>query len=152
MVITETGAAKAVAKALPELTGKLTGNAIRVPTPDVSMAILNLTLQKATTKEELNTFLRQASLVSDLHRQIDYIDSPEVVSTDFVGSRRAGIVDGRATIVADDGKHVILYVWYDNEFGYSCQVVRVVETMAGTHPLSLPATVTEDFPDLVLAI
>jgi glyceraldehyde 3-phosphate dehydrogenase len=138
MVITETGAAKAVAKALPELKGKLTGNAIRVPTPDVSMAILNLTLQKATSKEELNTFLRQASLVSDLHRQIDYIDSPEVVSTDFVGSRRAGIVDGRATIVADDGKHVILYVWYDNEFGYSCQVVRVVETMAGTHPLSLP--------------
>lgn len=139
MVLTETGAAKAVAKALPELEGKLTGNAIRVPTPNVSMAILNLTLEKATEVEELKTFLRNVSLTSELHRQVDYIDSPEVVSTDFVGSRRAGIVDGRATIVSADGHHVVVYVWYDNEFGYSCQVVRVMETMAGTHPASVPA-------------
>ena len=139
MVLTETGAAKAVSKALPELEGKLTGNAIRVPTPDVSMAILNLTLEKATDAESLNTFLRNVSLVSPLHRQVDYIDSPEVVSTDFVGSRRAGIVDGRATIVSADGHHVVVYVWYDNEFGYSCQVVRVVETMAGTNPANVPA-------------
>lgn len=84
MVITETGAAKAVAKALPEFAGKLTGNAIRVPTPDVSMAILNLNLEQETTKDELNAYLRETSLTSDLHKQIDYIDSPEVVSTDFV--------------------------------------------------------------------
>ena len=141
MVITETGAAKAVAKALPEFAGKLTGNAIRVPTPDVSMAILNLNLENETTKEELNNFLRETSLTSNLHKQIDYIDSPEVVSTDFVGSRRAGIVDGLATIVT--GKNAVVYVWYDNEFGYSCQVVRVIESIAGTHPAAVPAVNVE---------
>ncbi len=132
MVIAETGAAKAVAKALPELAGKLTGNAIRVPTPDVSMAILNLNLGSGATKDELNAYLRTMSLNSELHKQIDYIDSPEVVSTDFLGSRRAGIVDGLATICT--GNKAILYVWYDNEFGYSCQVIRVLEEMAGVHP------------------
>ena len=136
MVITETGAAKAVAKALPELEGKLSGNAIRVPTPDVSMAILNLNLENATTKEEVNTFLRETSLNSPLHKQIDYIDSPEVVSSDFVGSKRAGIVDGLATI--SNGTNLVLYVWYDNEFGYSCQVVRVLEEMAHVNPPAYP--------------
>lgn len=130
MVLTETGAAKAVAKALPELQGKLSGNAIRVPTPDVSMAILNLELEKPTTVEEMNTRLRTESLTGELRAQIDYIHSPEIVSTDFVGSNRAGIVDGLATIV-NGGTHAIVYVWYDNEFGYSCQVVRVIEKMAG---------------------
>ncbi|MBP2414169.1 glyceraldehyde 3-phosphate dehydrogenase [Arthrobacter stackebrandtii] len=137
MVLTETGAAKAVAKALPELEGKLSGNSIRVPTPNVSMAILNLTLENGTTKEEVNTYLRDISLNSGLRKQIDFIDSPEVVSSDFVGSRRAGIVDGLATISTD--KHLVLYVWYDNEFGYSCQVVRVMEEMAGVHPRQFPA-------------
>ncbi|QOT16875.1 glyceraldehyde-3-phosphate dehydrogenase [Paenarthrobacter sp. YJN-5] len=137
MVITETGAAKAVAKALPELQGKLTGNAIRVPTPDVSMAILNLNLATSTTRDEVNDYLREMSLHSQLRKQIDYIDSPDVVSTDFVGSRRAGIVDGLATISTD--KNLVLYVWYDNEFGYSCQVVRVMEEMAGVNPPSFPA-------------
>ncbi len=141
MVITETGAAKAVSKALPELEGKLTGNAIRVPTPDVSMAILNLNLETATDKDELNNYLRETSLGAELHKQIDYIDSPDVVSTDFVGSRRAGIVDGLATIAT--GKNAVVYVWYDNEFGYSCQVVRVIETMAGTHPAAVPAVKAE---------
>jgi glyceraldehyde 3-phosphate dehydrogenase len=138
MVITETGAAKAVAKALPELAGKLTGNAIRVPTPDVSMAILNLNLATSTTKDEVNTYLRGMSLHSSLHKQIDFIDSPEVVSTDFLGSRRAGIVDGLATISTDS--KLILYVWYDNEFGYSCQVIRVLEEMANANPPAFPTT------------
>jgi glyceraldehyde 3-phosphate dehydrogenase len=129
MVITETGAAKAVAKALPELTGKLTGNAIRVPTPNVSMAILNLTLERETTVEELNRYLRDVSLDSPLQNQIDYTNSPEVVSSDFVGSTYAGVVDSLATIV--NGERCVLYVWYDNEYGYSCQVVRMVEQMAG---------------------
>lgn len=129
MVITETGAASAVAKALPELSGKLTGNAIRVPTPDVSMAILNLTLASEVAKDELNAFLRDASLNSPLRHQVDYIESAEVVSTDFLGSRRAGIVDGLATITS--GVHAVIYVWYDNEYGYSHQVVRVAELMAG---------------------
>ena len=136
MVITETGAAKAVAKALPVLEGKLTGNAIRVPTPNVSMAILNLRLERPTTRDEVNRFLRETSLHSSLRQQIDYIESPEVVSTDFIGSHRAGIVDGLATICTGDT--LIVYVWYDNEYGYSSQVVRVLETMAGTHPLVVP--------------
>ncbi|GAB7024894.1 glyceraldehyde-3-phosphate dehydrogenase [Geotalea toluenoxydans] len=134
MVITETGAAKAVAKALPELTGKLTGNAIRVPTPNVSLAILNLELKEGATVEALNDYLRDISLESPLQNQIDFTNSPEVVSSDFVGSRHAGVVDSLATIV--QGNRCVLYVWYDNEFGYSCQVVRMVQKMAG---LELPA-------------
>ncbi|PTQ69948.1 glyceraldehyde 3-phosphate dehydrogenase [Pseudomonas sp. GV071] len=136
MVITETGAATAAAKALPELAGKLTGNAIRVPTPNVSMAILNLNLEKASTREEMNEYLRYVALHSDLHRQIDFVNSLEVVSTDFVGSRFAGVVDAEATICNDN--RVVLYVWYDNEFGYSCQVVRVMEDMADVNPPAFP--------------
>jgi glyceraldehyde 3-phosphate dehydrogenase len=137
MVITETGAASAVAKALPELKGKLTGNAIRVPTPNVSMAILSLTLNKDVEVEDLNSYLRDASLHSSLQKQIDYVRSPEVVSSDFVGNRCAGIVDGEATIVS--GNRVNVYVWYDNEYGYSCQVVRIAQKLCGvdypTYPL-----------------
>ncbi|BCR03913.1 glyceraldehyde-3-phosphate dehydrogenase [Desulfuromonas versatilis] len=136
MVITETGAAKAVAKALPELTGKLTGNAIRVPTPNVSLAILNLTLGRETSVKEINSYLRDISLDSPLQYQIDYTNSPEVVSSDFVGSRHAGVVDSLATIVS--GSHCVLYVWYDNEFGYSCQVVRMLDRMAGLELPTLP--------------
>jgi glyceraldehyde 3-phosphate dehydrogenase len=136
MVITETGAAKAVAKALPELAGKLTGNAIRVPTPNVSLAILNLTLEKKTTVKELNNYLRDVSLDSALQNQIDFTNSPEAVSSDFVGSRYAGVVDSLATIV--EGNRCVLYVWYDNEFGYSCQVVRMLDRIAGLELPSLP--------------
>ncbi len=136
MVITETGAASAVAKALPELSGKLTGNAIRVPTPNVSLAILNLTLERGTDRDEINEYLRNAALRSPLQKQIDYVCSPEVVSSDFVGSRSAGIVDAMATIATGD--KVVLYVWYDNEFGYSCQVLRVLEQMAEINLPSLP--------------
>ncbi len=129
MVLTETGAAKAVAKALPELEGKLTGNAIRVPTPNVSMAILNLNLGQNVTKDELNDYLRNVALHSNLQKQVDYSNSPEAVSSDFVGSRAAGVVDGLATI-ANGGNSCVLYVWYDNEFGYSCQVVRMAQRIA----------------------
>ncbi|WP_336659462.1 glyceraldehyde-3-phosphate dehydrogenase [Leucobacter sp. USHLN153] len=137
MVLAETGAAKAVAKALPEFAGKLTGNAIRVPTPDVSMAVLNLQFEQETTREEVNAALEQVSLTGALRTQIDYVESDEIVSTDFVGSNRAGIVDGLATIVTGDS--AVVYVWYDNEYGYSCQVVRIVEHLAGVHPAHLPA-------------
>ena len=129
MVITETGAATAVSKALPELQGKLTGNAIRVPIPNVSLAILNLNLEKETTKDELNATLREASLSVDLGEQIDYTSSTELVSSDLVGAERASIVDSQATIV--DGDRCVLYVWYDNEAGYSYQVVRIVQQLAG---------------------
>jgi glyceraldehyde 3-phosphate dehydrogenase len=129
MVITETGAASAVGKVLPQLAGKLTGNAIRVPTPNVSMAILNLTLGRESSKDEVNEYMRHQALHSSLRNQIDYNNSPEVVSTDFVGSRHACIFDAQATIV--NGKQAVLYLWYDNEFGYSCQVHRILEQMAG---------------------
>lgn len=149
MVISETGAATAVGKALPELLGKLTGSSVRVPTPDVSLAILNLSLETGTTRDEVNDYLRERSLHSELHQQIDYIDSPEVVSTDFVGSRRTGIVDGLATVSTE--KNLILYIWYDNEFGYSCQVVRIMEEMAGVkHPV-FPVTDVVGEPVPVLA-
>ncbi|MBB3189380.1 glyceraldehyde-3-phosphate dehydrogenase [Halomonas cerina] len=136
MVLTETGAAKAVAKALPEFAGKLTGNAIRVPIPNVSMAILNLTLDHAVDAEGLNDYLRRMSIDSAYQKQIDYVDSPEVVSSDFVGNRHAGIVDAKATIA--NGKNAVVYVWYDNEFGYSCQVIRILQHISNVHFLKLP--------------
>lgn len=132
MVITETGAATAVAKALPVLAGKLTGSSIRVPTPDVSIAILNLDLGAEVEVGELNELLRSASVGGPLRTQIGYIESSEVVSSDFVGNNRAGVVDGLATIAT--GHHVVVYVWYDNEYGYSSQVVRVLEHMAEQTP------------------
>lgn len=131
MVLTETGAAVAVGKVLPQLEGKLTGNAIRVPTPNVSMAILHLNLGRETSVEEVNEYMRQIALHSPLRKQIDYSNSPEVVSSDFVGSRHACVFDAEATIV--NGSQVVMYLWYDNEFGYSCQVHRVLEQMAGVN-------------------
>jgi len=133
MVITETGAATAVVKALPELAGKLTGNAIRVPVPNVSLAILNLTLETEATVADINTVLRDASMSVDLGEQIDYTTSTELVSSDLVGADRTSIVDSQATIA--DRDRCVLYVWYDNEAGYSYQVVRVVQEIAGlTYP------------------
>jgi glyceraldehyde 3-phosphate dehydrogenase len=129
MVVTETGAAKAVAKCLPELAGRLTGNAIRVPTPNVSLAVMSLRLGREATKEALNDYLRKVALEGDLQNQIDFVNSTEVVSSDFVGNRYAGIIDAQATLV--QGDHCVLYVWYDNEFGYSRQVVRCLEELAG---------------------
>ncbi|MCP3867905.1 MAG: glyceraldehyde-3-phosphate dehydrogenase [Gammaproteobacteria bacterium] len=136
MVITSTGAAKAVAKALPELAGKLTGNAIRVPTPNVSMALLNLNLDKPASKERINSYLRDLSLESAMREQVGYTGSTELVSSDLVGSTHAGVVDSAATIVGDDS--VVLYVWYDNEAGYSNQVVRMLQDMSGLNMKDLP--------------
>ncbi len=136
MVLTETGAASAVAKALPELEGKLTGNAIRVPTPNVSMAVLNLNLENATTKDELNDYLRDIALHSSLQDQLDYTASTELVSSDLVGSRHAGVIDSETTIAKDN--RCVVYVWYDNEFGYSCQVIRMMQKMSGFEYVNLP--------------
>jgi glyceraldehyde 3-phosphate dehydrogenase len=118
-----------VGKALPELKGKLTGNSVRVPTPNVSLAILSLDLEQETSVEEMNQILLKASLEGDLVNQIDYTNSDEIVSSDFVGNRFAGIVDSCSSIV--QGKSCVLYIWYDNEFGYSRQVVRILEELAG---------------------
>ncbi|MEV4556772.1 glyceraldehyde-3-phosphate dehydrogenase [Kitasatospora sp. NPDC049285] len=136
MVITETGAASAVAKALPDLQAKITGSSIRVPVPDVSIAILNLQLARETTREDVLDHLRDVSLTSPLKRQIDFIDSPDAVSSDFIGSRHASIVDAGATKV--EGDNAILYLWYDNEFGYSCQVIRVVQHVSGVEYPTFP--------------
>ncbi|GEM76196.1 glyceraldehyde-3-phosphate dehydrogenase [Vibrio sagamiensis] len=136
MVLTSTGAAKAVAKALPELAGKLTGNSIRVPTPNVSMAVANLNLGSTVERESLNEYLKEIALNSNLSAQIDYTDSTEIVSSDLVGSRHAGVVDGQATIAQD--KRCVLYIWYDNEFGYSCQVVHCMEQMMGVRYQTFP--------------
>ena len=135
MVITSTGAAKAVAKVLPELQGVLTGNAIRVPTPNVSMAVMNLNLAKEVTAEELNETFRKISYHSPLQEQIGFTYSTEVVSSDMVGSTHAGVVDGGATIA--DGSRVVLYVWYDNEAGYSNQVIRMMQKVVGLSMESL---------------
>ncbi|MFP6835508.1 MAG: glyceraldehyde-3-phosphate dehydrogenase [Pseudomonadales bacterium] len=144
MVITETGATSAVSKLLPELAGKLTGNAIRVPTPNVSLAILNLTLARKTSLEEVNEHLRYIALNSDMQRQVDFTESPDVVSSDLVGSRHACVIDGGATLVTDN--RTVLYVWYDNEFGYACQVVRVVQKWAGIrYPLFPKDVVAQGF-------
>lgn len=131
LVITETGADKAVAKVLPNLTGKLTGNAVRVPTPNVSLAILNLSLHQTTTKEELASILKQASLFGDLSEQLEYSISNELVSSDLIGNSHASIVDGPATIIAQDHKSIVLYIWYDNEYGYTRQVIRLAKKLAG---------------------
>ena len=141
MVITETGASSAIVKLLPELEGKITGNAIRVPTPNVSLAILNLTLTNETNSKDVNDHLRHMALHSALQRQINFTESMEVVSSDFIGDRHACIVDSGATIV--DGNRAVVYVWYDNEYGYSCQVVRIVQKWAGiSYPL-IPNDVSE---------
>jgi glyceraldehyde 3-phosphate dehydrogenase len=129
MVLTESNATSSVGKLLPELAGKLTGNSIRVPVPNVSMAVLNLSLTKETSVDEVNEYLRDVAVNSAMQRQIDFTVSNEVVSTDFIGNRHAGIVDSFATIV--EGSHAVLYVWYDNEFGYTCQVIRVAQKMTG---------------------
>ena len=127
MVITETGAGKAVAKAIPHLAGVLTANAVRVPTPNGSLAIMNLTVEKETTKEELNSILKTAALEGDLVNQIKYSLEPELVSSDIIGSTCCSVVDSPATIVGPDKKSVVVYVWYDNEFGYTKQVIRLAK-------------------------
>jgi glyceraldehyde 3-phosphate dehydrogenase len=127
LVITETGADKAVSKVLPFLAGKLTGNAVRVPTPNVSLAIMNLSVDRATNRDEVNDMMRNAALNGALVEQIQYSFSNELVSSDCVGNPCPSIFDSPATIVSKDGKSMILYVWYDNEYGYTRQVIRLAK-------------------------
>lgn len=130
MVITETGAGKAVSKALPVFEGKLTSNAIRVPVPNGSLAILNLEVEKETSLEEVNNLLKQYALEGELVEQIQYSVDNELVSSDIIGSSAPAIYDSNATIVSADGKNIILYIWYDNEYGYSHQVIRLAKYIA----------------------
>ncbi len=128
MVITETGAGKAVSKALPALEGKLTSNAIRVPVPNGSLAILNLQLNSEATVDAINSIMKKYALEGDLVEQIKYSLSNELVSTDIVGTTAPSIFDSKATIA--DGDTIVIYVWYDNEYGYSHQVMRLAKHIA----------------------
>ncbi len=130
MVITETGAGNAVAKALPSLAGKLTSNAIRVPVPNGSLVVLNLEVAKTTSIEEVNNIMKRYALEGELVEQIKYSLNNELVSSDIVGTSAPSIFDSNATIVSADGNNIVLYVWYDNEYGYSHQVIRLAKYIA----------------------
>lgn len=130
MVITETGAGTAVAKALPSLSGKLTSNAIRVPVPNGSLVVLNLEVSKETSVEEINAIMKKYALEGELVEQIKYSTNNELVSSDIVGTSAPSIYDSNATIVSNDGKNIVLYIWYDNEYGYSHQVIRLAKYIA----------------------
>jgi len=130
MVITETGAGSAVAKALPNLAGKLTSNAIRVPVPNGSLVVLNLEVGKETSVEDVNNIMKKYALEGKLVEQIKYSLNNELVSSDIVGTSAPSIFDSNATIVSGDGKNIVLYVWYDNEYGYSHQVIRLAKYIA----------------------
>tara|TARA_B100000945_G_scaffold186611_1_gene149679 strand:- start:360 stop:1862 length:1503 start_codon:yes stop_codon:yes gene_type:complete len=140
MVLTTTGAVKAVSKALPELEGKLTGNAIRVPTPNVSLAILSLSLEKSVTKDEVNQYLKGVAFHSKYREIIGYVNSPEIVSTDFYSSPFASVIDSQATITSD--KRLTLYCWYDNEYGYTKQVIGLAKKVAKIDLPRLPIPIT----------
>jgi glyceraldehyde 3-phosphate dehydrogenase len=124
MVITETGAESALKKVLPHLSGKFTANSVRVPTPNVSLAILNLNINKEVTKDEVNEIIKRYALQGALVEQIQYAFSNELVSTDIIGSSCPSVFDSNATIVSPDKRSIVLYVWYDNEYGYTRQVIR----------------------------
>ena len=127
MVITSTGAGSAVTKVIPELKDKLTANAVRVPTPNGSLAILSLELAKKTSIEEINAVIKDAALNGDLVNQIYYSFDPELVSSDIIGNTCCSVFDSNATITSLDGKNIVLYAWYDNEFGYTKQVIRLAK-------------------------
>lgn len=130
MVITETGAGTAVTKALPSLEGKLTSNAIRVPVPNGSLVILNLQVKTKTSIPAINSIMKKYALEGELVEQIKYSTNNELVSSDIVGTSAPSIYDSNATIVANGGKDIVLYIWYDNEYGYSHQVIRLAKYIA----------------------
>ncbi len=130
MVITETGAESALKKVLPQLSGKFTANSVRVPTPNVSLAILNITINKETSKDEVNEIVRKYALKGNLVEQIQYAFSNELVSSDVIGNSCPAVFDSQATIVSPDKKSIVLYVWYDNEYGYTRQVLRFSKYIA----------------------
>ena len=137
MVITETGAASAITKVMPSMSGKFTGNAVRVPTPDVSLAILNLNLSKEISSiDEVNEIIREAATFGELVEQIDFSTSREFVSTDCVGNPHASVLDAPATLISPNKKSIVLYVWYDNEYGYTRQVIRLAKYLGRVQRLT----------------
>lgn len=127
MIPTTTGAAKAVAKVLPDLEGKLNGFAVRVPSPSVSMVDLVCEFSRDVTVEEVNRVLENAAK-KDLKGVLGYSDLP-LVSIDYKQASESSIVDGLSTMV-NDGNMVKIVAWYDNEWGYSCRTVDLVAYVA----------------------
>lgn len=136
MVLTSTGAAKAVTKVIPDLAGKLTANAVRVPTPNGSLAIMSLELGKDVTVEEVNNAVRNEALNGKLVNQIYYSIDEEMVSNDIIGNSCCSVYDSMATLVSNDKKNVVIYTWYDNEFGYTKQVIRLAKYVAQVRRLN----------------
>ena len=133
IIPSSTGAAKAVGKVLPQLDGKLTGMAFRVPTADVSVVDLTVRLREVASYEDIMAALREAS-EGELAGVLGFTDEA-VVSTDFVGDSHSSIVDAKAGI-ALSGNFVKLVSWYDNEWGYSNRVVDLVRHMASVDALA----------------
>jgi glyceraldehyde 3-phosphate dehydrogenase len=127
MVITSTGAGNAVTKVIPQLKDKLTANAVRVPTPNGSLAIISLELNKKTTVEEVNQVVHNEALNGNLVNQIYYSLDSELVSNDIIGNTCCAVFDSEATLSSKDGKSIVLYTWYDNEYGYTKQVIRLAK-------------------------
>lgn len=127
IIPTTTGAAKAVGKVLPNLQGKLNGFALRVPTPTVSVTDIVFEVAKSTTKEEVNAKLKEAS-ENAMKGILGFSEEP-LVSIDYRGDERSSIVDGLSTMVMD-GNMVKVVSWYDNEWGYSCRIVDLVNYVA----------------------
>ncbi|MEW5755381.1 MAG: type I glyceraldehyde-3-phosphate dehydrogenase [Pseudomonadota bacterium] len=128
IIPSSTGAAKAVGKVLPDLNGKLTGMAFRVPTSDVSVVDLTVELNKSATYEEICAAVKAASASGAISETLGYTDE-KVVSTDFRGCGYSSIFDAEAGI-ALDGTFVKLVAWYDNEYGYTCNMMRFVRHIA----------------------
>lgn len=126
IIPSSTGAAKAVGKVIPELNGKLTGMAFRVPTPDVSVVDLTVRLKKGTSYEEICAEMKKAS-EGELKGVLGYTEDA-VVSNDFIGDARTSIFDAGAGIMLSP-TFVKVVSWYDNEMGYSTKVVELIEYM-----------------------
>jgi len=125
IIPTTTGAARAVTLVIPELKGKLDGMAVRVPTPDGSLTDLTCTLKKDVTKEEINQALKHAAQ-NQLKGIMQYSEDP-IVSVDIIGNPHSAIIDGLSTnVIGDRGNLVKILSWYDNEWGYSCRLVDLI--------------------------
>ncbi len=128
IIPTTTGAAKAVSLVIPELKGKIDGLAVRVPTPDGSLTDLTCVLKKEVTKEEINSELKKASEGS-LMGIMQYSEEP-LVSVDIVGNPHSAIIDGLSTrVIGERGNFAKIFSWYDNEWGYSCRIVDLINYM-----------------------
>jgi glyceraldehyde 3-phosphate dehydrogenase len=123
MIPSSTGAAKMIGEIIPELKGKLNGTSIRVPTPNVSLVDLTAELSRKTTVDEINAAFKAAAEAK--YKGILTYNTEQTVSVDYNGNPASSIFDSTQTAVADDGKFVKVFAWYDNEWGFSNRMVDV---------------------------